>query len=189
MTLQNFENTGIYNKFSKLKNKVLQEDKTKQSSSNSFQSYILPEISFGKSGPVIDMIGVKPKPKSDTKTYNDTTTQPYAYAPTPNVDIDAADFNFQTNETVMSASVQQMNIPKTGKDRVIEQRAKEKKWKQDSEQVEKPKSYQEAMAQRKTGKRGRKKTISDYVKGVDKEAIVDSLILTETKDNEDNLND
>jgi hypothetical protein len=133
--------------------------------------------------------GVKPKPKSDTKTYNDTTTQPYAYAPTPNVDIDAADFNFQTNETVMSASVQQMNIPKTGKDRVIEQRAKEKKWKQDSEQVEKPKSYQEAMAQRKTGKRGRKKTISDYVKGVDKEAIVDSLILTETKDNEDNLND
>ena len=50
MTLQNFENTGIYNKFSKLKNKVLQEDKTKQSSSNSFQSYILPEISFGKSG-------------------------------------------------------------------------------------------------------------------------------------------
>lgn len=50
MTLQNFENTGIYNKFSKLKNKVLQEDKTKQSSRNSFQSYILPEISFGKSG-------------------------------------------------------------------------------------------------------------------------------------------
>ena len=50
MTLQNFENTGIYNKFSKLKNKVLQEDKTKQITSSSFQSYILPEISFGKSG-------------------------------------------------------------------------------------------------------------------------------------------
>jgi hypothetical protein len=45
------------------------------------------------------------------------------------------------------------------------------------------------MAQRKTGKRGRKKTISDYVNGVDKEKIVESIILTETKDNEDNLND
>jgi hypothetical protein len=133
--------------------------------------------------------GVKPNPKADTKTYNDTTTQPYAYAPTPSVDTDAADFNFQNNETVMAANVQQMNVPKTGKERLFEQRAKEKKWKQDSEQVEKPKSYQEAMAQRKTGKRGRKKTISDYVKGVDKEAIVDSLILTETNDNQDNLND
>jgi hypothetical protein len=133
--------------------------------------------------------GVKPKPKKDNKTYNDTTTQPYGYAPTPSVDTDASDFNFQNNETVMSSTVQQMEIPKTGKERVIEQRAKEKKWKQDSENVSKPSSYQEAMAQRKTGKRGRKKTISDYVNGVDKEAVVESIILTETKDNEDNLND
>lgn len=50
MTLQNFENTGIFNKFSKLKNKVLQEDKTKQTSHSTFQSYILPEISYGKTG-------------------------------------------------------------------------------------------------------------------------------------------
>ncbi len=50
MTLQNFENTGIFNKFSKLKNKVLQEDKTKQTSNSTFQSYILPEISYGKTG-------------------------------------------------------------------------------------------------------------------------------------------
>lgn len=133
--------------------------------------------------------GVKPKPKADNKTYNDTTTQPYGYSPTPSVDTDVSDFNFQTNETVMNATVQQMEVPKTGKARVMEQRAKEKKWKEDAESVSKPSNYQEAMAQRKTGKRGRKKTISDYVKGVDKEAIVDSLILTETKDNEDNLND
>jgi hypothetical protein len=133
--------------------------------------------------------GIKPKPKNDNKTYNDKTTQSYAYAPTPSVDTDASDFNFQMNETVMSSTVQQMEVPKTGKERVIEQRAKEKKWKQDSENVSKPSSYQEAMAQRKTGKRGRKKTISDYVNGVDKEAVVESIILTETKDNEDNLND
>lgn len=50
MTLQNFENTGIYSKFNKLKNKVLQEDKTKQTQSNSYQTYILPDISYGKSG-------------------------------------------------------------------------------------------------------------------------------------------
>jgi len=50
MTLQNFENTDIYNKFNKLRNKVLQEDKSKQTTTNSFKSFILPEISFGKSG-------------------------------------------------------------------------------------------------------------------------------------------
>ncbi|MFY8161490.1 MAG: hypothetical protein ACOVNU_09185 [Candidatus Kapaibacteriota bacterium] len=133
--------------------------------------------------------GVKAKPKADTKTYNDKTTQPYGYSPTPSVDNDVSDFNFQTNETVMNATVQQMETPKTGKERLFEQRAKEKKWKQDAENVSKPSNYQEAMAQRKTGKRGRKKTIRDYVNGVDKESIVDSIILTETKDNEENLND
>ena len=50
MTLQNFENTDIYNKFNKLRNKVLQEDKSKQTTTNSFKCFILPEISFGKSG-------------------------------------------------------------------------------------------------------------------------------------------
>jgi predicted DNA-binding transcriptional regulator YafY len=50
MTLQNFENTGIYKKFNKLKNKVLQEDNTKQKSNSSFQNFILPEISYGKTG-------------------------------------------------------------------------------------------------------------------------------------------
>ena len=50
MTLQNFENTDIYNKFNKLRNKVLQEDKSKQTTTNSFKNFILPEISFGKSG-------------------------------------------------------------------------------------------------------------------------------------------
>jgi hypothetical protein len=124
-----------------------------------------------------------PTPKSDTKTKNNVTTQPYAYAPS-NVDSvspDASDFNFQTNEVVMSSSVQQMQVPKTGKDRVIAQRAKEKKWKKDAEDAASGQSYQEVMAERKTGKRGRaKKSVSDYVKSVDKEEIASSLILNET---------
>lgn len=124
-----------------------------------------------------------PTPKSDTKTKNDVTTQPYAYAPSnaDSVSPDAADFNFQTNEVVMSSSVQQMQVPKTGKDRVIAQRAKEKKWKKDAEDAASGKSYAEVMTERKTGKRGRaKKSVSDYVQGVDKGEIASSLILNET---------
>jgi len=50
MTLQNYENTVIYDKFNKLKNKVLQEDKTAPKSPSVNKNYIIPEISFGKSG-------------------------------------------------------------------------------------------------------------------------------------------
>lgn len=50
MTLQNYENTVIYDKFNILKNKVLQEDKTAPKSPSSNKNYIIPEISFGKSG-------------------------------------------------------------------------------------------------------------------------------------------
>ena len=48
MTLQNYENTVIYDKFNKLKNKVLQEDKTAPKSSSTNKNFIIPEISFGK---------------------------------------------------------------------------------------------------------------------------------------------
>jgi hypothetical protein len=127
-------------------------------------------------------------PKSDKKTKDDITTQPYAYAPSaPVVGADAQDFNFQTNEVVMSSAVQHLEVPKTGRDRVIAQRAKEKKWKKDAEEASSNSSYEQAMQQRKTGKRGRtKKTISDYVKGVDKEEITKSIILTESKPDNDN---
>lgn len=129
-----------------------------------------------------------PTPKSDKKTEKDVTTKPYAYAPSaPVVGNDATDFNFQTNEVVMDSSVQRMEVPKTGRDRVIAQRAKEKKWKKDAEEAANGSSYEEAMKQRKTGKRGRaKKTISDYVKGVDKEEITKSIILTESTPDNDN---
>jgi len=129
-----------------------------------------------------------PTPKADKKTKQDVTTQPYAYAPSaPTVGMDASDFNFQTNETVMASTVQHLEVPKTGRDRVIAQRAKEKKWKNDAENASSGSSYEEAMKERKTGKRGRtKKTISDYVKGVDKQEITNSIILTESTPDNDN---
>lgn len=125
-----------------------------------------------------------PPPPSDVKTNNDITEQPYAYAPSNEPIVDNSNFNFETNETVMASTVQQMKVPSTGKARVIAQREKEKKWKRDAEQSESPLPYEKAMEQRKTGKRGRKKSVSDYVKNVNKDDIVDALILSETK-NED----
>jgi hypothetical protein len=80
-----------------------------------------------------------------------------------------------------------MSIPTTGKDRLVAQMKKEKKWQQDLTK-QTGTTYQEAMSQRKTGKRGKKKSISDYVKGVDKQEITDALILNEKKDELDEKN-
>jgi len=132
--------------------------------------------------------GAAPKPKKeDVKEAQ--TSQPYAYAPTqePMGDINAADFNFQNNETFVSSKVTSMSVPSTGKERLVAQMKKEKKWQQDLTQ-QTGTSYQEAMSQRKTGKRGKKKSISDYVKGVDKQEITDALILNEKKDELDEKN-
>lgn len=131
-----------------------------------------------------------PPPKKDKKSEDDVTTQPYAYAPStppPTEDyppINEERYNFETNETVMASTVQQMKVPSSGKARAMAQRQKEKKWKQDSDNAS-TSSYDAAMKERKTGVRGRKKkTVADYVRNVDKEDIVDALILSETK-NED----
>lgn len=125
-----------------------------------------------------------PKPQREAVVKENITTQPYAYAPTqePQVDLNTTDFNFQDNETFVSSRVSTMSVPKTGKDRLVAQMKKERKWQKDlQESSNSGTSYQEAMAQRKTGKRGKKKSISDYVKGVDKQEIADALILNEKK--------
>lgn len=132
----------------------------------------------------------RPKAKSDNKSDNDQTTSPYAHAPqTPpptaprkpnNVKHDESRYNFETNEAVMQSSVEQMNVPSSGKARLMQQKAKEKKWKSDAEGANS--SYDQAIAQRKTGKRGRaKKSTIDYINSVDKDEITDALILSETK--------
>lgn len=117
-----------------------------------------------------------PKPEQQTE-------KPFAYTPEPKVNMNADDFNFATNETVMSQTVEQMKVPTTGKMRSMAQRQKEKKWAQDAEKATSEMSaYDIAMQERKTGKRGRsKKSVTDYVDSVHKDDIVDALILSETK--------
>jgi hypothetical protein len=127
-----------------------------------------------------------PKPQREPDVKENITTQPYAYAPEPEpqVDVNATDFNFQDNEAFVSSRVNTMSVPKTGKERLVAQMKKEKKWQKDMQNT--GTTYQEAMAKRKTGQRGKKKSISDYVKGVDKQEITDALILNEKKDETDN---
>lgn len=127
--------------------------------------------------------GAVPKPKKEPTKSEAQTSQPYAYAAPqePIADVNAADFNFQDNETFVASRVSSMSVPNTGKERLVAQMKKEKKWQQDLTKSGGT-SYQEAMASRKTGKRGKKKSISDYVKGVDKQEITDALILNEKQD-------
>ena len=93
----------------------------------------------------------------------------------------ASDFNFQDNEVVMNSNVQQMQVPTTGKQRVIEQIKKEKKWKEDSQKASTNSSYEQAMKSRSSnGNRGRKP--KDYINNVplDEEQIAEAIVLNET---------
>jgi hypothetical protein len=98
-----------------------------------------------------------------TKTYT---------APKP--DMDADDFNFKTNETVMNATVQKMQVPNTGKLRSMAQRQKEKVWSQNAEKADM--GYAEAILSKKTGtgKRGRPKK-----ENIDSHSIAESIIIKE----------
>lgn len=119
-----------------------------------------------------------PPPPRPTTTTPPPPTQPVYQDQI--IDTNATDFNFQTNESVMNSSVQQMKVPKTGKERVIAQMQKEKKWKKDAESASTPSSYEEAMkARNNNGKRGRKKKTSDYIK-MDEDEIAEAIILNES---------
>jgi len=119
----------------------------------------------------------QPQPKQQSSRVNTESNSEYT---PPNVyaDVDAPDFNFKTNETVMASSVEKLEVPKSGKSRIIEQKNKEKRWKEATTKGNS--SYEQALEQRKTGKRGRKKSVVDYINSVDVEDITDALILTET---------
>ena len=65
MTLQNYENTVIYDKFNKLKNKVLQEDKTAPKSgtrSTGSHAHHVPHIGWPQIAPVTSPITVNVNP-------------------------------------------------------------------------------------------------------------------------------
>lgn len=134
--------------------------------------------------------GQKPPPQPQEKQQSakvNTEPNDQYNAPSDYGDINASDFNFKTNETVIASSVEKLEVPKTGKARIIEQKNKEKNWK---ENVNKSiSSYEQALEKRKTGKRGRKKNVADYINDVDVNEITDSLILTETKSDDSKLNE
>jgi hypothetical protein len=122
-----------------------------------------------------------PQPKQQSAKAN-AEPNPQYNQPSDYGDVNAPDYNFQTNETVIASSVEKHEVPKSGKARIIEQKNKEKKWKEATSGNSS--SYEEALAQRKTGKRGRKKSVVDYINSVDVEDITDALILTETNKDE-----
>jgi len=89
------------------------------------------------------------------------------------------DFNFRTNEAVMNSSVQKMQVPATGKSRLMEQRKKEKIFESNAKKAN---GYQSAKASRKSesGKRGRPK------KAINTKNIAEAVVLKESIDGESN---
>jgi hypothetical protein len=122
--------------------------------------------------------GVVDTPKPKAKAPQPKPTQQYYEEQVPT---NAEDFNFQTNEANMNSIVQPMDVPKTGKSRLMAQKAKEKVWEQNSKKatVQSTSSYDEMMKLKSTnGKRGRK----PKTERLSEEDIVDAIILQETKD-------
>lgn len=88
-------------------------------------------------------------------------------------------FNFEDNETVMAATVQAHKVPPSGRDKAIAARKKDEAMKAAFEKTQGSSSYEAAMQNKKTGKRGRKP--KDYLK-MDEEQIAEAIVLRETKE-------
>lgn len=120
----------------------------------------------------------KPQPQAEpTRYYEDE------------IPANADDFNFRTNEANINSTVQPMDVPKTGKSRLIAQRAKEKVWAENSKKASSnspsnSSSYDDMMKNRSNnGKRGRKPKTAN----LSEEDIVDAIILQETKETKDKI--
>lgn len=88
-------------------------------------------------------------------------------------------FNFEDNETVMAATVQTHKVPQSGRDKAIAARKKDEAMKAAFEKAQGGNSYEAALQNKKTGKRGRKP--KDYLK-MDEEQIAEAIVLRETKE-------
>lgn len=140
---------------------------------------------------IIDMMkdakreGAPTQPKPQPTQPQPTQPQPTpTYTAEPIVETNATDYNFQTNEAVINASVTENKVPKTGKDRLMQQMKKEKMWADNAAKADGTLSYAEAMKQRKNsdGKRGRKaKQPKDYITPIDEEQIAEAIVLRESK--------
>lgn len=115
-------------------------------------------------------VAEQPKPKAEKPRPKPQERPSYEES----IPTDADDFNFQANEAAINSTVQPMVVPKTGKERVLAQRAKEKVWEENSKKAS---SYDQIKAQRQTGKRGRKMNTQN----LSEEDIVDAIILQESK--------
>jgi hypothetical protein len=111
----------------------------------------------------------QPKPQPQQSASRPEREAPY-------VNQEGNDYNFTNNETVMQSTVEQMEVPSTGRDRIIMQKAKERKWAADSEKYEKM-SYEQALSE-KRGKKG--KSPKDYITPIDEEEIAEAIILNES---------
>lgn len=118
-----------------------------------------------------------PKPQPEPKAKPQPKPAPVFTTPDPvfegEEEPDADDFNFRSNEAVMNASVRQMQVPTTGKARLMEQRKREKAF---AQQGGKASSYDSIAAKKKSasGKRGRPKKI------VNTKHIAEAVVLKES---------
>lgn len=134
----------------------------------------------------------QPKQKASTppptQTYSTETKDEPVYDEVAQ-NFEAPDFNFQNNETVMDSSVQKHTVPQSGKARLMAQKKRDKEIAEAmarANSANKPDkiSYQDAMAKKKSGKRGRKP--KDYIQDIeiDEEQIAEAIILNEQKPRE-----
>ena len=103
------------------------------------------------------------QPKKQPQSNTQTSTQYQS----PNYD--QPSFNFDTNEAVDN-TVNKQSVPKSGKERLFEQKKKEKVWEQNAKT-----SSDESYKDRLKGKRGRPKKIESI-------EIADAIIIKETDD-------
>lgn len=133
-----------------------------------------------------------PKPERNKRDRGDDDTPPSAPVaprrtpPAPTAPINEDDFNFATNEVVLDSAVQKHNVPETGKARLMQQKKRDAEIRAAMGRAEgsgvpsnRP-SYKDALAKRKSGKRGGKKP-SDYIAQVDEAEIAEAIVLNESK--------
>lgn len=121
-----------------------------------------------------------PKPPRDN---GDTEYEPMPDPIYPAPSGNAEDFNFVTNEVVLDSAVQKHKVPESGKARMMERKKRDKEIQEAvARNSGKSSTYEQALAQRKAGKRGRKP--KDYLKNITEEQVAEAIILSETK-NED----
>jgi len=120
--------------------------------------------------------GTPPQGQPQPQAQAQRPTSPREEREAPYVNQEGNDYNFNNNETVMQSTVEQMEVPSTGRDRIIMQKAKERKWAADSEKYEKM-SYEQALLEKK-GRKG--KSPKDYITPIDEEEIAEAIILNES---------